>query len=324
MTEIIATTGYDEEPRMNRRTKVILTDKAIRVLGKESLSKEKIMSTLGIVEDELAEAEMDLVERREEELRRKRYLEPLDKKNSHKALGILGHDLSVEKLKSTLGVEESVIIEAQQTEAERQEENIRKVRRNASQMDRKHTVKALGVLGHDPSHEKAKQFLGMDEEDLLQYQEECMEEYEQHLKRKRSRSCINRRSTVKAQRILGIYPSKDKLIDRLGIDTSIVDEAQMERYIKDEEVIKKKRMQDDKVNKKNIQKALKVLGHDPSEYILENRLGIDREEIQKELKKDRSNPDLYNSSSPSLNQKIIITSVVVVIVGFLGWQLTHR
>jgi len=168
----------------------------------------------------------------------------------------------------------------------RAEDSFNRQKNNLDLSDRKHISKALDVLGHDPSQEKVIQFFGMDDDDYQQFQDEKIEAYENTLRRKRSNSVMNRRSTTKAQRVLGIYPSKDKVIDKLGIDTSVVDLVQYEQSNRWEEFIKRKRNNFDKINKKNIQKALKVLGHDPSEIKLEATLGVNKEVIQNIIRKN--------------------------------------
>jgi hypothetical protein len=50
-----------------------------------------------------------------------------------------------------LGVDLDVVAEAEQENYERLEQQILRKRRNSGNVDRKHTGKALDVLGHDPS-----------------------------------------------------------------------------------------------------------------------------------------------------------------------------
>eukprot|EP01114_Cavostelium_apophysatum_P010362 TRINITY_DN2399_c0_g1_i3.p1 TRINITY_DN2399_c0_g1~~TRINITY_DN2399_c0_g1_i3.p1 ORF type:complete len:253 (-),score=18.55 TRINITY_DN2399_c0_g1_i3:10-768(-) len=218
----------DVESSIERSRAAQQGGKASKVLGQDSLSSEKISSKLGIEAEEIQQAAVERAEREEEKLRRTRDVECVrDRKNAQKALDVLGLDASIEKLKNRLGVDEEVIVEAQREEFERQEESIRKQRRNSCQMDRRHVGKALDVLGHNPSEEKVISLLGMDEEDLKLLREENGHRYERSLKRRRSVSTLNRRTTGKAQRVLGLYPSRDKIIDRLGIDSSVVDNTRV-------------------------------------------------------------------------------------------------
>lgn len=50
-----------------------------------------------------------------------------------------------------LGVDLDVVAEAEQEYYDRLEQQILRKRRNSGTVDRKHAVKALDVLGHDPS-----------------------------------------------------------------------------------------------------------------------------------------------------------------------------
>lgn len=87
-------------------------------------------------------------------------------------MDILGADFSNQKLRSHLGVEEEELMEALREENERQETKIRQLRRNSDTVDRKHNSKALEVLGHNPSKEKAMNILGMDKHDIQQYEKQ--------------------------------------------------------------------------------------------------------------------------------------------------------
>jgi len=263
--------------------KGVINDKARKVLGNDSISKEKVMNRLGIEDEEIKQAELERIEWTEEQYARKRALEGLkNKRVVQKALGVLGLDPSAEKVMNTLGVDENELQEANKEIFERQEQQIIRSRKNYGSIDKKHGKKALDILGYDPSTVKIMSTLGMDEQDLIDHQQEQIAEYEQQLERKRCTiSILNKKGSLKAQKVLGLDYSKHKLVDTLGIDDAEVEEAEQQYYERTEEMIKKKRMRDDRINKKHIQKALKVLGHDPSELKLEATLGVDKETIQK-------------------------------------------
>jgi hypothetical protein len=87
---------------------------------------------------------------------------------------------------------------------------------------------------------------------------------------------VNKRLAGKALKVLGIDISKNKLVEKLGVDNELLEQAESEQFELQEERIKKKRMNDAMMNKKSAQKALKVLGHDPSENKVENKLGVNK------------------------------------------------
>jgi hypothetical protein len=101
--------------------------------------------------------------------------------------------------------------------------------------------------------------------------------------------CRNKKDAAKALKIIGENPSKSKIIDRLGVDEEELDEAQASEVEYREQRIKRQRENVDSMNKKNIQKALAILGHDPSErkvchqhsstilinFKAHNKLGVD-------------------------------------------------
>jgi len=293
--------------------------KELRVIGKETFSTEKVINTLGIDESAISEAESCRAEKHEENLQKLREMESIKNRRgiSHKAIEILGHDFSNEKVKSTLGISQEELDSAFREKTERQESVFRK-KRSMSLNDRRNNSKALEVLGHDPSRNKALQTLGMKEEEFAEYQDQKAEEYSEELERRRSNSWLNRRMTTKAQRVLGLFPSKEKIMDRLGIDSTIIDGIELELYEKVEEAMRKKRMREVRINKRSYRKALKVLGHDPSEEILQNLLGVDKETLQRELTKNHSGITVpYRIPKEiTLEQKIFIGSVLVASLGF--------
>jgi hypothetical protein len=119
---------------------------------------------------------------------------------------------------TTLGVDETVIDEAETQNFERMEQEIVKKRRNSGNdyviglylqvigsVDKRHATKALDVLGHDPSKEKVKNTLGMDEEDVEQAEQDKIEHFEEELEKKRSNSWVDKKKAQKALKVLGKY-----------------------------------------------------------------------------------------------------------------------
>ncbi len=70
-------------------------------------------------------------------------------------------------------------------------------------VDKKHATKALEVLGHDPSKEKVKNTLGLEEEDIEQAEQAKIEQFEEKLEKQRSNSWIDKKKSQKALKILG-------------------------------------------------------------------------------------------------------------------------
>lgn len=75
--------------------------------------------------------------------------------------------------------------------------------------------------------------------------------------------------------------------------------------------IKRKRQIQDRQNKKHIQKALKVLGHDPSEQKLEEKLGIEKEQIRRELRSMKSS---QHSSYPFFMKAVAVGALVAAAI----------
>jgi DNA-directed RNA polymerase specialized sigma subunit len=195
-------------------------DKAMKFLGRD-YSQEKIMDRLGIEGEELRQAELARLERVNVEYERKREIEPFsskhNKKDASKALEILGFDPSKQKLMKRLGVDEEIVNEAKMQVLQREEDKIVRQRRNSGS-NKRNSTKALEVLGHNPSKEKIKSTLGMDEQDVDAVEQEKVEIYEQECSRKRSNSWLNKKASYKALKVLGLEPSKDKIKNTLGIN----------------------------------------------------------------------------------------------------------
>ena len=148
--------------------------------------------------------------------------------------------------------------------------------------------------------------LGMDGSDYEQVNQDNAELFEEELEKKRNSATIDKKKSVKALKILGLDPSKNKLSNRLGLDPEVksiksfsqsskitfeflnshydyqeIELAEQEEYERSEEQIKKRRSDSiETLNKKKVQKALNVLGQDPfSQRKLESKLGVDRDTL---------------------------------------------
>jgi len=287
-------------------------EKAMKLLGRE-FSKEKVMNRLGIEGDDLKQAELERIERVEETYERKREVEAIiNKKESVKALEILGVDPSKEKVMSCLGVGEDVIEEAKMEVVEREEQKIARQRRNSGS-NKKNIQKALDVLGHDPSKEKIMNTLGMDERDIEDVEKERVEIYEQECSKKRSNSWLNKKEAQKALKVLGLDPSKDKVMETLGIVDNELKVAEEEQMGRTEEIfngiIQKRVIQ----NKKANQKALKILGHDPSETKLQNKFGENYEVLRKENSDSSFASSIFFAFAPMMAGALI----------FVLYQMTY-
>ena len=63
--------------------------------------------------------------------------------------------------------------------------------------------------------------LGMDGSDYEQVNQDNAELFEEELEKKRNSATIDKKKSVKALKILGLDPSKNKLSNRLGLDPEV-------------------------------------------------------------------------------------------------------
>jgi len=188
---------------------------------------------------------------------------------------VLGIDPSKEKIMDRLGIDEDIFEEAKMEIIEREEQKIVRKRRNSGGNNKRNASKALDVLGHDPSKEKVMNTLGMDEIDVNDVEKEKIEIYEQQCTRKRSNSWLNKKNAAKAMKVLGLEPSKDKIMETLGIvevDLKEIEQQQIEWNGEINNNIIHKRVTK---NKKANKKALKVVGYEPSDIKLQKTLGVE-------------------------------------------------
>jgi len=186
---------------------------------------------------------------------------------------VLDFSSSEEKVTRILGIDVTAVREFQAQLLEERCNRQRLVK--PSIQNKRNSQKALLVLGLDPSQEKLKRTLGIDDDNELKVEQQRIEALKFQLMRRRSISApLNKRNSSKALSMLGINPL-DKAAKIFGEEEEVLLEARQEQLQKLEEYISKRRDSLATLNKKNIQKALNVIGYDPSlEKVLHN-LGVD-------------------------------------------------
>eukprot|EP00026_Physarum_polycephalum_P015405 Phypoly_transcript_16077.p1 GENE.Phypoly_transcript_16077~~Phypoly_transcript_16077.p1 ORF type:complete len:242 (-),score=36.92 Phypoly_transcript_16077:69-794(-) len=136
------------------------SQKALNMLG-HNPSEEKAKRTLGLGATEMERVRSENLEMEEDRLQKKRAIDnPYDKKYSAKAFATLGFDPSEFRSMKLLGLSEDTLKQALLAESARLEQAIARRRRNVASRNRKDNKKALTVVGHDPSKEKAVNKLG--------------------------------------------------------------------------------------------------------------------------------------------------------------------
>lgn len=142
---------------------------------------------------------------------------PPSKKTSQKALNLLGHDPSEEKVRKTLGLDESDLEQARTAKLEMEETRLQKQRALDYPYNKKNAAKALATLGVHPSEYRTMKILGLSEGNLKQALYEESERLEQAIaKSRKSFATRNRKVNKKALTIVGHNPSKEKLVNQLG------------------------------------------------------------------------------------------------------------
>eukprot|EP01132_Coremiostelium_polycephalum_P002539 gene2539-3142_t len=146
--------------------------------------------------------------------------------------------------------------------------------------------KAIEVLGDfNPSEDKLKKTLGINEDELRQINEEKTVQQSPAM----DRMPINKRDTRKAQTTLGLNLSKTKLMDVLGVDEDTITEAENHENELKEKKIKRLREQLIISNKRALKKALVKMGCDPSSSKLMRTLGVSSEiELSKDVQSQQS------------------------------------
>lgn len=197
-----------------------------------------------------------------------------NKINTVKLQQILDYNHTEEKLSKLLGIDPPTVREM--TSAIHEEQLYRERALGATSQNKRSSKKALAMLGHDLSREKVKKTLGIDEDSVKQIEKEKMKEVKVIFSRKRAMSAptMDKRHAVKALSRLGLDISAKKAMQLLGLDEEVVKEAYLEELQRQEERIFRQRESRAIRNKKRIQKALNVIGYDPSVEKILDTLGV--------------------------------------------------
>jgi len=192
-----------------------------------SSSVDKVSDLLGVDAPTVYEI---YKEQAEDELQ-KRMLKntPRNKRNSQKALSLLGHDPSKEKVKKTLGIDEEAVHQVEEDIIKQQELRLA-YRKAECSPDKKKCAKALNTLGLDLSIQKATKLLGVDEDTLREvyHAEQLVQEEKILLKRRQNTlSLHDKKRNRKAYHIVGYDPSLEKVLDTLGVEAGTQEEAQV-------------------------------------------------------------------------------------------------
>jgi len=189
-----------------------------------SSSVDKVSELLGVDAPKVYEI---YKEQAEGEIQKRKLNDtPRNKRNSQKALSLLGHDPSREKVKKTLGVDEEVVYDAYLQNA------INRPRRVETSMNKKKYAKALTTLGFNLSLYKATQLLGVEEEILrtvFRYHTEhaLHEEHRVWRHALESRALRDKKRNRKALHVVGYDPSLEKVLAMLGVREGTLEERQV-------------------------------------------------------------------------------------------------
>jgi len=212
-----------------KRSRIQSPEKLHRVLN-YSPSVDKVSMLLGVdaptvyeIYKEQAEGEIQ---------KRYRINRPRNKRNSQKALALLGHDPSTEKVKNTLGIDEEAMNHAHM-------QNVlyhNRPRRVETSIHKRKYAKALSTLGFDVSLYKATQLLGVEEESVLSSvlhyhaeQRALHQEDDRHYRKRGQeyQALHNKKRNRKALNVIGYDPSLEKALDMLGVKEGTQEEARV-------------------------------------------------------------------------------------------------
>jgi len=195
--------------------------------------------------------------------------------NTLKLQQILDYNHTEEKLSKLLGIDAPTVREMNSAIHEGQ--LFRERALGATSQNKRNSKKALAMLGHDLSREKVKKTLGIDEDSVKQIEKEKTKKVKFTFSRKRALSAptVDKRHAVKALSRLGLDISAKKAMQLLGLDEGVVKEAYLEELQRHEERISRQRESRATRDKKRIQKALNVIGYDPSLEKVLDTLGVE-------------------------------------------------
>jgi len=213
---------------LKKRPRADSSQKLRQVLNYSS-SVDKVSELLGVDAPTVYEI---YKEQAEGELTQKRklYATPRNKRNSQKALSLLGHDPSTEKVKKTLGIDEEAVHDVYL-------QNAIRPRNVEPTMNKKKCAKALTTLGFNLSLYKATQLLGVDEDILrtvFRYHSEHALQEEHFLWRRtlESRALRDKKRNRKALHVIGYDPSLEKVLSMLGVREGTKDEVEVGSFVK--------------------------------------------------------------------------------------------
>lgn len=211
---LFAGSGADQvpSPNINKRQRSHSAQKLRQVLNYSS-SVEKVSELLGVDAPKVYEI---YKEQAEGEMRKRKLTNTLNKRNSQKALMLLGHDPSTEKVKKTLGIDE------QEVQDVYIQNLMNRPRRVETSMNKKKYAKALTTLGFNLSLYKATQLLGVDEDILrsvFRYHTELALQEEHRVWRRALETKVlrNKKHNRKALHVIGYDPSLEKVLAMLGV-----------------------------------------------------------------------------------------------------------
>jgi len=210
-----------------------------------------------------------------QEIRKQRSTSLPSNQNVVKLKQILDYNHTEEKLSKLLGIDATKVREV--NSAMHEDQLLRERALSATSQNKRHAKKALVMLGHDPSKEKVKKTLGIDDELVRQVEIENHELATNQFQRRRATSTptMDKRHAIKALNTLGLDISAKKAMQILGLDEEVVKEAYLEELQRQEERISRQRENNAFLNKKGIQKALNVMGYDPSLDKVMDTLGVE-------------------------------------------------
>lgn len=142
---------------------------------------------------------------------------------------------------------------------------------------KKENAKALQVLGIDPSLEKLESSLGIEQEELRSLMQDNLFSYHQELVPYHN---VDKKKNRKAYEVLGYDPSLIKIMNYFGFEVeeqvfSAVEESSPNTLLFEP-------VFEPVINKKDAQKACKVLGYDPSLFKLIKMFGVDPYHVNKQ------------------------------------------
>jgi phosphohistidine phosphatase SixA len=183
---------------------------------------------------------------------------------------VLNYSSSVDKVSELLGVGAPKVYEIYKAQAEGEQQSKHKLNRT---LNKRNSQKALQLLGHDPSTEKVKKTLGIDEEEVHDVYLQNLNSRPRH-----TETSLNKKKYAKALTTLGFNLSLYKAKQLLGVDEEILravfrhhnEHALQEEHTTWRRALESKALRDKKHNRK----ALHVIGYDPSLEKALSMLGV--------------------------------------------------